>query len=232
MSQNSTPSAEQHNTEQADRLAMQNWLSETPDSSTVAQFVAGPGIDKLALRFDPVELKNALHDCLSRRGYTGEMMDKGFAALALTRRPGQTEMSANDLSGRYWLREAGSYDEVPREDFVDEAAFSELDPFYQNTYFATVHAELTKRFRIGRMRVLSKSVYNCNSWHRDPEPRIHIPIITNPGSLFIVNHHVTHLPADGSVYFTDTRGYHTAINGGETERVHIVAALPDGLTEV
>jgi hypothetical protein len=41
----------------------------------------------------------------------------------------------------------------------------------------------------------------------------------------VVNHHVTHLPADGSVYFTDTRGYHTAMNGGETHRVHIVAAL-------
>ena len=45
-----------------------------------------------------------------------------------------------------------------------------------------------------------------------------------PGVLFVVNHHVTHLPADGSVYFTDTRGYHTALNGGDT-RVHIVAAL-------
>ena len=75
------------------------------------------------------------------------------------------------------------------------------------------------------MRVLSKGIYNCNSWHRDPEPRIHIPIETNPGCLFIINHHLTHLPADGSVYFTDTRGYHTAINGGEATRTHIVAAL-------
>ena len=50
-------------------------------------------------------------------------------------------------------------------------------------------------------------------------------MITNPGSLFVVNHHVTHLPADGSVYFTDTRAYHTALNGGETRRVHVVAAL-------
>ena len=75
------------------------------------------------------------------------------------------------------------------------------------------------------MRVLSKGLYNCNSWHRDPELRLHIPIVTNPGSLFVVNHHVTHLLADGSVYFTDTRGYHTALNGSEPWRVHIVAAL-------
>ena len=108
---------------------------------------------------------------------------------------------------------------------MSEIAFSEFNPRFKGTYFEYVHAELAKRFPIGRTRVLSKGLYNCNSWHRDPEPRLHIPVITNPGSLFVVNHHVTHLPADGSVYFTDTRAYHTALNGGETRRVHIVAAL-------
>ena len=42
---------------------------------------------------------------------------------------------------------------------------------------------------------------------------------------FFVNHPVTHLPADGSVYFTVTRAYLTALNGGESNRVHIVAVL-------
>ena len=115
--------------------------------------------------------------------------------------------------------------EEAREDLVPEKAFSEFNPDFAGTYFEEVHSQLATRFPIGRMRVLSKGLYNCNSWHRDPEPRLHIPIVTNPGSLFVVNHHVTHLPADGSVYFTDTRGYHTALNGGETRRVHIVAAL-------
>ena len=109
---------------------------------------------------------------------------------------------------------------------MDERAFSEFVPAFRGTYFEEAYQELNKRFTIGRMRVLSKPIYNCNSWHRDPEPRLHIPIISNPGSLFIVNHHVTHFPADGSVYFTDTCGYHTALNGGESRRVHIVAALP------
>ena len=92
------------------------------------------------------------------------------------------------------------------EEYVDESAFSEFDPRFADTYFAEVHQTLSERFPIGRMRILSKDTYNCNSWHRDPEPCLHIPIISNPGSLSIVNHHVTHLPADGSVYFTDTRG--------------------------
>lgn len=108
---------------------------------------------------------------------------------------------------------------------MPELEFSELDPAFAGTYFERVHAELAARFPVGRVRVLSKGIYNCNSWHRDPEPRLHVPIVTNPGSLFVVGHHVTHLPADGSVYFTDTRGYHTAVNGGEHRRVHLVAAL-------
>ena len=106
-----------------------------------------------------------------------------------------------------------------------EEQFSELNPALAGTYFETVYRELKSRFPIGRMRILSKPQYNCNSWHRDPEPRLHIPLVSNPGSLFVVNHHVTHLPADGSVYFTDTRGYHTAFNGGDQHRVHLVAAL-------
>jgi hypothetical protein len=134
-------------------------------------------------------------------------------------------MDPNDLSGRYWLRADVRYTEEPREDLVRAIELSEFNPKFAGTYFEYVHQELAKRFSVGRTQVLPKGLYNCNSWHSDPEPRRHIPVISNPGLLFVVNHHVTHLPADGSVYFTDTRGYHTALNGGETRRVHIVAAL-------
>ena len=200
-------------------------LVRRPDTASVARFVPGPGIERLSLSFDIDRLREALAQCLARTGWQGGQQDEGFAAIPLTRRPGQTEWTANDLSGRYWLRADERYVEEPREDLVPEARFSEFDPRFAGTYFEQVHAALAARFPIGRMRILSKGLYNCNSWHRDPEPRLHIPVTTNPGSLFVVGHHVTHLPADGSVYFTDTRAYHTALNGGETRRVHIVAAL-------
>lgn len=209
----------------ADTRAVERWMRTRPDTQSVAQFRPGPGIERLALRFDIDRLRAALDECLARESFQGSMQDQGFAALSLTQRPGQTEWTENDLSGRYWLRGDDRYVEEPREDLVPEAQFSEFNPVFAGTYFEEVHAELARRFPIGRTRVLSKGLYNCNSWHRDPEPRLHIPVITNPGALFVVNHHVTHLPADGSVYFTDTRGYHTALNGGETRRVHIVAAL-------
>ncbi len=209
----------------ADVQAIKSWMCDRPDTTSVAKFQPGPGIQKLDLKFDILELRAALEECLKPESYQGDMQDQGFAALPLTQRPGQTEWTPNDLSGRYWLRGDDRYVEEPREDLVPEIDFSEFNPKFAGTYFEHVHQELSKRFPIGRTRVLSKGLYNCNSWHRDPEPRLHIPVLSNPGSLFVVNHHATHLPADGSVYFTDTRGYHTALNGGETQRVHIVAAL-------
>ncbi len=208
-----------------DVALVEGYLSKAPETNSVARFVPGPGIQRLNLSFDIEKLRAALYECLARSSYVGGMKEQGFAALPLTQRPGQTEWTENDLSGRYWLRADDRYVEEPREDLVREAEFSAFNPAFVGTYFEEVHSELSKRFPIGRTRVLSKGLYNCNSWHRDPEPRLHIPIVTNPGSLFVVNHHVTHLPADGSVYFTDTRAYHTALNGGETQRVHIVAAL-------
>ncbi len=211
----------------ADKDLMKSWLERTPDAPSVSGFQPGPGINKLNLQFDIEALKAALEDILLTQEFFGDL-DSGFGAIPLTRMPDRSDVSANDLSGRYWLRPDNDLQEVAREDFVDEAAFTELVPECKDTYFELVHKALIARFPIGRMRILSKGIYNCNSWHRDPEPRLHIPITTNPGSLFVVNHHVTHLPADGSVYFTDTRGYHTALNGGESTRVHIVAALPDG----
>lgn len=207
------------------RAQLQQWLNDVPDTESVAHFKPGPGIQKLPIKFDIVKLRAALEAALQLTDFKGAVED-GFGAFSLTRRPGVEVETANDLSGLFHTRVDASYVEVSREERVDEFAFTEFVPMFRDTYFLYVWETLKRLAPIGRTRVLSKGLYNCNSWHRDPEPRIHIPIISNPGSLFVVNHHVTHLPADGSVYFTDTRGYHTALNGGETNRVHVVAALP------
>ncbi|MEM9203416.1 MAG: hypothetical protein AAGC53_17350 [Actinomycetota bacterium] len=210
-----------------DQATIQALLDDDLVTATVATFVEGPGVRRLDVRFDIDELQRALHEVAARSRYAGQIND-GFGVIPVTRRPGTDGRSTTDLSGRYWLRPDDTYTEIAEEDIVDEGAYTELTPEIADTYFAHVHAELSARARIGRVRILAKDTYNCNSWHRDPEPRIHVPIITNPGSLMIINHHATHLPADGSAYFTDTRGYHMGVNGGLAQRVHLVAAVvPD-----
>lgn len=202
------------------------WLQAPPDASDIAEFVEGPGITRLDTpRFDIAELRSALDDVLTRLDYDDSYGEWGFGTLPVTRRPGTDGREQVDLSGRFWIRPDASYEEIPRDDIVDEQSYSELVPEFAGTYVEHLLTELRTLTPIGRVRINLKQPFNANSWHRDPEPRIHVPIHTNPGCMFLVNHYCTHLPADGSTYFTDTRGYHSAINGGDTPRIHLVAAV-------
>ena len=206
-----------------DTKELNSYINTKVDIDSVATFKGNEHIVKLKLKFDIKRIRDALDQIKSNSEF--KTAASGFHALAMTRRKDELTNSDQDLVGRYYTRVDDSYEEVAKDELVNESLFSELVDIFKGTYFETIHKELTARYPIGRVRILEKDSYNCNSWHRDPEPRIHIPIYTNPGSLFIVNHHCTHLPADGSVYFTDTRGYHTALNGGEQPRTHLVATL-------
>lgn len=206
-------------------LTAEPWNQPVPDAASVTHFVPGPGVQRLDVTVDLGRLRASLDHVLARLDYDTTYGEWGFGVLPVTRRPGTEGRDVADLSGRFWIRPDDSYDEVARDPIVDEHAYSELVPEFTGTYVAEVVEQLRSVASIGRVRINLKQPFNANSWHRDPEPRLHVPIHTNPGCLFVLNHHSTHLPADGSVYFTDTRGYHTALNGGDSARVHLVAAV-------
>ena len=206
-----------------DTKELNSYINERVDIHSVANFKGNEHIVKLKLKFNIESIREALNEIKANSDF--KVGPSGFHVLAMTRRKGSSVETDKDLVGRYYTRVDESYKEIAKDDLVDESEFTELVDIFKGTYFETIHKALTARYPIGRVRILEKDSYNCNSWHRDPEPRLHIPIYTNPGSLFIVNHHCTHLPADGSVYFTDTRGYHTALNGGDKPRTHLVATL-------
>jgi hypothetical protein len=98
---------------------------------------------------------------------------------------------------------------------------------FEETYFKSVYKELLTKFDLGRVRILKLEPRTCLSYHRDPEPRIHIPLTTNPGALMIVDQFAVNLPANGRVYYTNTLKYHSVLNGGEHERIHLVATVLD-----
>ena len=206
-----------------DTKELNSYINKKVDIESVASFKGNEHIIKLNLKFDINKMRQALDEVKAMSEF--KTAASGFHALAMTRRKNSSFESDNNLVGRYYTRVDDSYEEVAKDELVNESLFTELVEVFKGTYFETIHKELSARYPIGRVRILEKDSFNCNSWHRDPEPRIHIPIYTNPGALFIVNHHCTHLPADGSVYFTDTRGYHTALNGGDEPRTHLVATL-------
>ena len=120
-----------------------------------------------------------------------------------------------------------NYEEVQIERFVNEDAYRVFEPLLMNTYFKNVYDLLSQHFRLGRVRILKLDSRSSLSYHRDPEARLHIPIITNPGALMIVDKNAYHMKATGAVYYVNTTKYHTALNGGNQPRVHLVATILD-----
>jgi len=180
------------------------------------------------LRFDISKLQNSLNQILKIKKYDTANGIKNFAAICLNQIPGNPEsIKGNNARGVYWTKPDSSGKESIRDKILDENLYSEFVKDFEHTYFKQVYDILKNKFKLGRVRILLKEPRSTLSWHRDPEPRLHIPIITNPGCMMVIENEAKHLPADGSVYITNNVKYHNAFNGGEENRVHLVACLPD-----
>ena len=152
---------------------------------------------------------------------------KYISGISLNRIPNDKKSTkGKNVWGRYWTKPNHTSKEVERADFIDEEAYKEFIEDFKETYFEYIYNVLSKRYQLGRVRILKKEPRSTLSWHRDPEPRLHIPIFTNLGSRIVVKDEAIHMPADGSVWIINATQYHTAFNGGEENRVHIVATLP------
>ena len=180
------------------------------------------------LKFDIAKLQESLQQVLKIKKYSAANGIKDFAAICLNQIPGKPEsIAGSNARGIFWTKPDHTAKEVEREAPLNESEYTEFVKEFENTYFKEVYEILSSKFKLGRMRILLKEPRTTLSWHRDPEPRLHVPIITNPGCLMVIENVAKHLPADGSVYITNNIKYHNAFNGGEENRVHLVACLPE-----
>ena len=182
------------------------------------------------LQFDVSKLRNNLNEILKKKNFDTSLNISHFAALPMNRVPGDDEsIKGHNVRGVYWTKPDESGKEVLRDKRIDEAKYTELLEEFKNTYFEEVYKVISKKFKIGRARILLKEPRSTLSWHRDPEPRLHIPIITNPGCKMVIEDVAKHLPADGKVWITNNTKYHNFFNGGEQNRIHIVACVLDNI---
>ena len=180
------------------------------------------------LKFDIIKLREALKIVLSRKNYDDAAGTKYIAGISLNQIPGDPDsIKGENVKGIYWTKPDSSGKETVRAKPIKETSYTEFVSELEDTYFKQVYDTLSKKFKLGRVRILLKEPRSTLSWHRDPEPRLHIPIITNPGCIMVIENVAKHLPADGSVYITNNLKYHNAFNGGEENRVHLVACLPN-----
>lgn len=178
------------------------------------------------LRFDIDRLRTALTEVDSRVARQSPLGERDINAICLTQIPGDpNSITGGNVRGLFWTRPDSTYQEVQREEPIDEAKYSEFVKLFEDTYFKEVYDRLCEKYQIGRIRLLWKLPRTTLSWHRDPEPRIHIPIVTNFGARMCVDTVVHHMPADGHVWITNNTRYHNAFNGGEEDRVHLVATV-------
>ena len=181
---------------------------------------------KQEVKFDIIKLKQACDEVLKIKGFDTSLGIPHFAGIPLNQIPGDPDsVKGNNVRGIYWTKPDSTGVEVQRESKIDEHKYTEFVDEFKNTYFKEVYDQLTKKYKLGRMRLLLKEPRSTLSWHRDPEPRLHIPIYTNPGAIMVVDNVAKHMPADGSVWITNNTKYHNAFNGGEENRVHLVACV-------
>ena len=177
------------------------------------------------LNFDIERLRKDLESVVEKKKFKTLGLSH-FGAISLNQIPNdESSIQGNNVRGVYWTKPDETGKEVSRDVKIDESKYTELVSDFQNTYFEEVYNTLKKKFKLGRVRILLKEPRSTLSWHRDPEPRLHIPIITNPGCMMVIENVAKHLPADGSVTITNNTKYHNFFNGGEQDRIHLVACL-------
>ena len=183
---------------------------------------------KQELKFDINKLRIACEEVLKIKGFDTSLGIPHFAGIPLNQIPGEPEsIKGHNIRGVFWTKPNSTGEEVQRDKMIDESKYTEFVEEFKNTYFNDVYEELSKHYKLGRVRLLLKEPRSTLSWHRDPEPRLHIPIVTNPGCLMVIDNIAKHMQADGSVWITNNTKYHNAFNGGEENRIHLVACVLD-----
>ena len=178
------------------------------------------------LKFDVNKMRSHLDLILQKKGFKSPKGVSNFGAISLNQIPDDEDsIKGNNIRGIYWTIPDEKGQEVTRDVPIDESKYTQIVPEFKNTYFEEVYNTLKKKFKLGRVRILLKEPRSTLSWHKDPEPRLHIPIITNLGCSMVIENIAKHLPADGHVTITNNTKYHNFFNGGEQSRIHLVACV-------
>jgi hypothetical protein len=118
-----------------------------------------------------------------------------------------------------WHLGIGSINDLEHK---DEDSYNNIFPSLENTTIA----KYIKRYNGFRSRIMNITPRHCYTIHRDPTPRVHIPIVTNRDCWMVwpYSKEIQHMPV-GYSYWTDTRKHHTFLNGGQANRIHLVICI-------
>jgi hypothetical protein len=131
----------------------------------------------------------------------------------------KTQISLQTDGSSNWDAGTGS------KEGIDESIWDKLHPELVGTWWEEFFASLPLKLYRSRLMVIQPR--SCYSIHVDRTPRIHIAIDTHPQARFVFTTPpaVRFIPADGHLWWVDTRQEHSAFNGSLKPRIHLVACL-------
>lgn len=106
-----------------------------------------------------------------------------------------------------------------------ESAFTE--PMFPDMVYTN---RVISDLKMSRTRIMRLKPYQCYSYHVDPTPRMHIPLITNDNCFMVIEDIVYRYPADGNFYLVDTTKKHTFVNASLEDRIHIVGGVDGSIS--
>jgi hypothetical protein len=106
---------------------------------------------------------------------------------------------------------------------IESKRFVLVNTFFKNSIFE----DIIKKYKLFRTRLLWLNFQSCYSMHFDDSPRIHIPLITNPDAFIVFKKGIVQHLEIGKVYWVNTCEMHSAINGGEQSRLHLVGCVKE-----
>ena len=154
--------------------------------------------EKLPFTFEQDKLEKALKQVLEIAPWPNSK-DTKYHQICLTKRNGvqAPECFYEGNGGVYHLMIDGK--EEVRQQHLDESEYSEFPWEFSHTYFKEIYDKINKYCKkeynstLGRFRLMLSKPRESLSWHRDPEPRLHVPIITNIGAKMVIEDEVKHL---------------------------------------
>jgi len=108
---------------------------------------------------------------------------------------------------------------------IPEVDLNLMNEWFKNSYVEEVINIINETYNTTKWRFMRlSSERRAYSYHKDETKRLHIPLLTNDECMFIIEKQLYEMNQPGVLYEMDTTQYHTALNLGWTDRVHMVGA--------
>ena len=106
------------------------------------------------LKFDISKLRKDLSKILKMKKFNSPGVTH-FGAIPINQIPNDSSsIEGNNIRGKYWTIADDTGKEVSRDIDIDESKYTQLIPEFEKTYFKEVYETLSKKYKLGRQRLL------------------------------------------------------------------------------